>query len=146
MIDPPTSGSFPRRRADQRFAVQVDAEVTTDAGVMKAVTRDLSRGGVCFIVPEPLARSSGFAISLSLVLGENMFSEPLRLQGAVIWCTRTGEGYQIGASLTQLSEETRQYLKMFLGFLAEGVALDQGGGDGDDEDDDDDRGEKGLFG
>jgi len=146
MIDPPSSGSFPRRRVDQRFAVQVDAEVTTDEGAVSAVTRDLSRSGVCFIVPGPLAVGSGFAISLSLVLGENMFSEPLRLRGTVVWCTLTGDGYQIGAALTQVSTETREYLQMFLGFLAEGVALDQGGEGDDDEGDDDDRGEKGLFG
>jgi hypothetical protein len=147
MTEPPSTDSPLRRRADQRFAVQVDAEVTTEAGPERAVTRDLSRGGVCFVLARPLERGATFGISLSLVLGENMFSEPLRLRGAVIWCTRTDEGYQIGASLTQLSDETRQYLQMFLGFLAEGVALGQGEGDGDEgDDDDDDRGEKGLFG
>lgn len=132
------------RRAFERFAVAVDAEVKTDAGSVAAVTRDLSRGGVCFVLPTPLERGSSFRISLSLVLGQNTFSEALELSGFVVWCTETAEGYQIGASFGGLDAESQEYLQMFLGFLAEGVQVgEEGEGPGGDEDDED---EKGLFG
>lgn len=112
-----------RRREYERFAVAVDAVVRTDAGAWRAVTRDLSRGGVCFVLPQALPVGSSFQLSLSLVLGENTFSEPLALTGTVAWCTATGDGYQIGAAFSSLSRQTREYLLMFLGFLAEGVNM-----------------------
>lgn len=115
------------RREYERFAVAVDAVVRTESGVWAATTRDLSRGGVCFVVPEPLARGAAVQLSLSLVLGENMFSEPLHLSGTVAWCTNTDRGYQIGASFTSLDRQTREFLLMFLGFLAGGVAVSEGG-------------------
>ncbi len=136
------------RRQHERFAVKVEAEVQTDAGTFPATTRDLSRGGVCFVVAEPLERGSFFTMSLSLVLGENTFSEPLVVQGRVVWCTDTDEGHQIGASLAALDGETREYLQMFLNFLAEGLQVGDEEGDeaGDEEPEDEDEEEKGLFG
>lgn len=116
------------RREHERFAVAVDAVVHTEGGAWRALTRDLSRGGVCFIVPEPLPRGAHFRLSISLVLGENMFSEPLHLPGTVIWCTGMDGGYQIGASFTALERQTRDYLGMILGILAEGLQVREGGG------------------
>jgi hypothetical protein len=137
------------RRAHERFAVQVDAEVSTAQGTVGAVTRDVSRGGVCFTVLGPMLVGTRFDIALSLVLGENRFSEPLRLQGVVIWCTRTAEGYQIGAGWTALAPDTREFLQMFLNFLGQGLPLDETeAGEPDGEEDDGPRGtkKKGLFG
>jgi hypothetical protein len=140
------------RRQHERFAVEVDAEVSADSRTYDAKTRDLSRGGVCFVISEPLKVGSSFSCSLTLVLGENTFSEPLVLSGIVAWCTPTDEGYQIGAAFGTLDAEIRDYLMMFLNFLAEGVHVGEGqeeeGEEGDegDEDDDEDDDEKGLFG
>lgn len=122
------------RREYERFAVAVDAVIRTEAGAWRAVTRDLSRGGVCFLIPEPMPTGSEFQIALSLVLGENTFSEPLLLSGVVVWCTSTEEGYQIGASFTSLNRQIREYLLMFLNFLAEGVSMGAEGGRGQESD------------
>ena len=131
------------RRIHERFAVEVEAEVSTEAGgAMAAVTRDMSRGGVCFVVDRPLDVGSAFDISLSLVLGENTFSEPLRMSGTVVWCTQTPEGHQIGAAFKTVNAETSEYLQMFLHFLAGGVDV---GEEDDEEDDDEGEDEKGLF-
>lgn len=121
--------------------MQIDAEVTAGGAQFEATTRDLSRGGICFVVAQALPTGSTFTISLSLVLGENTFSEPLVLEGAVVWCTALGDGFQIGGSLV-LNGETREYLQMFLNFLADGVEV---GDEDEDEDEDGDQDEKGLF-
>ena len=132
------------RRQHHRFAVEIDAEVTTPVGRLAAITRDLSRGGVCFELGTPLAVGASFGISLSLVLGENTFSEPLKLEAVVIWCTATDRGHQIGAAFTGLNQETRNYLQLFLNVLAEGVHLDspESQEEGREEEEDE---EKGLF-
>jgi hypothetical protein len=107
------------------------ASVITDLGAQTARTKDLSRGGICFILPIPLKMGIRFAVEISLVLGENTFSEALRLQGKVVWCTPVEEGYQIGASFVGLDGQTLEYLKMFLNFLANGVEAPAGEAGGD---------------
>jgi Tfp pilus assembly protein PilZ len=99
----------------------MSASIITDLGPQAARTRDLSRGGICFILPTPLKVGIRFTVELTLVFDENTFSEPLALAGKVVWCTPVDEGYQIGASFFTLDEETQEYLKMFLNFLSNGV-------------------------
>jgi len=133
------------RRVDQRFAVEVEAEVTSEAGTFSAITKDVSRGGACFVVLAPMATGSSFDISLSLVLGENSFSEPLKLNGRVVWCTRTDEGFQIGAAFGPKDADTQEFLQVFLSFLAGGVEGMQQLEDFEEEDEVEAE-EKGLFG
>lgn len=133
------------RRVHERFAVEVEAEVTSDAGTFSAITKDVSRGGACFVVLAPMIVGSSFNIALSLVLGENSFSEPLRLDGKVVWCTRTEEGFQIGAAFRRMDANTKEFLRLFLNFMAEGVNVGQDGEAPEDEDELEIE-EKGLFG
>lgn len=130
------------RRVHQRFAVEVEAEVTSEAGTFGAITKDVSRGGACFVVLAPMAVGSSFGIALSLVLGKNSFSEPLKLSGRVVWCTRTEEGFQIGAAFGPMDADTREFHKIFLKLLAKGLDVGQ---DVEDQEDEPDTGEKGLF-
>ena len=132
------------RRIHERFAVEIEAEVSSEAGTVRAITKDVSRGGACFVVTTPMATGSSFEFSLSLVLSENSFSEPLKLKGKVVWCTPTEEGYQIGAAFETQDADTREYLQMFLSFLAKGVDVELDG-DLEEEDEPEDE-EKGLFG
>jgi hypothetical protein len=96
----------------------MQASVITDLGPQSARTRDLSRGGICFILPTPLKTGIHFTVELTLVFDENTFSEPLPLAGKVVWCTPVEDGYQIGASFFTLDDTTQEYLKMFLNFLS----------------------------
>lgn len=134
------------RRVHERFAVEVEAEVTSEAGSFSALTKDVSRGGACFVVLAPMVVGSDFEISLSLVLSENTFSEPLKLKGRVVWCTRTEEGFQIGAAFGGMDPDTREFLQLFLNFLAKGVDVGQGDEVEEEEEEEEDTEEKGLFG
>lgn len=133
------------RRIHERFAVEIEAEVTSEAGTVRAITKDVSRGGACFEVTAPMATGSSFDIALSLVLSENSFSEPLKLQGKVVWCTPTSGGYQIGAAFVPQDADTKEFLQLFLRFLAKGVDVGQDEEDLDEEDEPEEE-EKGLFG
>ena len=133
------------RRIDERFAVEVEAEVTSEAGTFGAITKDVSRGGACFVVLAPMAVGSSFDIARSLVLSENRFSEPLKLRGKVVWCTRIDEGFQIGAAFGPQDANTKEFLRMFLNFLAKGVDIGQDEEDLEEEDELE-TGKKGLFG
>jgi len=115
------SQGFTKRRAHPRFAVDMDAHVLVDGESLSARTRDLSRGGICFILPVAMKVGFRFTAELSLIFGENVFSEPLVLLGKVIWSTKVEDGYQIGGAFVALDEEVRQYLNMFLNFLENGL-------------------------
>jgi len=134
------------RRIHERFAVEIEAEVTSEAGTFGAITKDVSRGGACFVVLAPMATGSSFDISLSLVLSENSFSEPLKLRGKVVWCTRTEEGFQIGAAFGAQNADTKEFLQMFLRFLAKGVNVGAGDDPVSEDEDEPEAEEKGLFG
>lgn len=149
------------RRRHRRFAVEMAAEVVTDGGRFSARTRDLSRGGICFLLFASLEVSSTFTAELSLVLGDNALSEPLVLSGKVVWCTAVEEGYQIGATFLALDKTTGDYLNTFLRLLAEGVdpsvaGIPSGGGAGeappgdapnvDEQEENADSEDRGLFG
>ncbi|MCD6497246.1 MAG: PilZ domain-containing protein [Deltaproteobacteria bacterium] len=132
-----TTQGFTKRRAHPRFAVDMDAHVLVDGQSLSARTRDLSRGGICFILPVSMKVGSNFTVQLSLVFGENAFSEPLVLVGKIIWSTKVEDGFQIGAAFVSLDDEVRQYLNMFLNFLENGLdgaeAFESAGVEGADD-------------
>ena len=144
------------RRRHRRFVVEMAVEVVTDAGRFSARTRDLSRGGICFLLFAPLEIGGAFTAELSLVLGDNAFSEPLVLSGKVVWCTAVEDGYQIGATFLTMDKTSGDYLNTFLRLLAEGVdpaaaGLPSGAPPGDTPETDEqeekaDTEDRGLFG
>lgn len=125
------------QRAHQRFSVQMEAKIFSDDRLHVALTRDLSRGGICFTLLEPLQVGSPFTVELALIFSENTFSEPLVLSGKVIWCTKVDQGYQIGAVFFTLDETAQDYLNMFLSFLLRGHVPSKADGSGFVTDDDD---------
>ena len=65
------SGRHPEPRAHPRFAVDMEARVSTDLGRYRVRTHDLSRGGISLYLPFPLDVGSAFSVELSLIFGEN---------------------------------------------------------------------------
>lgn len=80
-------------------------------------TRNVSRGGLCATLPEPITVGSGIEIDLQLLFSGSHRSEPLRLPVRVAWCTEIDDQYQIGVQFLPLHEETAADLQMFLRFL-----------------------------
>jgi hypothetical protein len=106
----------PRRHP--RYAVDVDASLTLEDGRrLKMRTRDLSRNGLCLIAGEHVAPGVAASVDLVLSFGNNAFSEPLVLPARVVWCTKIGDAFQLGAMFDEVSEEQDGFLEMFLHFL-----------------------------
>jgi len=104
-------------RRHKRFAVDVEAVVHAFGGNFAARTRDVSKSGICLITPSALKGNEWVAIELVLAFGDNAFSEPLRLDARVVWCTHIGNSYQVGAMFNVLSDENADFLDMFLRYL-----------------------------
>lgn len=132
-----TNASSDNRR-HRRFAVDVQAVLETQNGPRLAVrTRDLSCSGICLIADAPLSPGERLQVELVLDFGNNSFSEPLRLDAHVVWCTPIAQAFQVGAMFDGLTEEQDSYIEMFLHFL-DGTLSPKGvgpeaGGDGQGE-------------
>jgi hypothetical protein len=120
-------------RRHKRFAVDVEAVVHAVVGNFAARTRDLSRSGICLITSSALKGNEWLVIELVLAFGENTFSEPLRLDARVVWCTPIGSSFQVGAMFNSLSEENADFLDMFLRYL-DGSMTPRGQAADEDED------------
>lgn len=115
-------------RAYPRHALEVDAEVHYGDKVIPVRTRDVSRGGMCFIAETGVPAGAEVRVNMALVFDEATFSEPLKLRARIVWCTAFGDSYQIGSTFLGLTSDSRAYLDMFLRYLEESAE--------DDEDDD----------
>ncbi len=114
----------PTGRIHRRYALAVDAVLVHGGHSVPIRTRDLSRGGMCFMLPSPLPIGDMLEMSLSLVSDKDQRSAPLGLRSRVVWCTPLAEGrYQIGASFLGLTAEQRSYLDVFLRFLRDSVEM-----------------------
>jgi c-di-GMP-binding flagellar brake protein YcgR len=105
------------RRAHPRFQVDIQVGVTSDKQSVSAHTRDFSRAGLCLVSTVELAREKKIELELVLTFGQGGTSEPLHLQGKVVWCTKMFGHYQIGVMFVKVDEEQARNLDMFIGFL-----------------------------
>ena len=109
-------------RQHKRFTVQLVAEINVGDRTVKAQTKDMSRGGICMFSPASIDPGSAVDLSLSLVLGNNAFSESLAIRGRIIWCTPLeDQRFQVGASFIDIDHEKSGYLDMFLRFLEQEI-------------------------
>lgn len=104
-------------RRHKRFTVDVEAVVHASNRHIGARTRDLSRSGICLITASALQGNEPVLIELVLAFGDNAFSEPLRLEAHVVWCTPIGQSFQVGAMFDELTTDNTEFLEMFLRYL-----------------------------
>ncbi|MBS1119282.1 MAG: type pilus assembly PilZ [Deltaproteobacteria bacterium] len=83
-------------------------------------TTNVSRGGLCVDLVDPLAHGADLEIDIQLVFDDETQSEPLRLPARVAWCTTVDDAFQVGLMFRPLSAEIAGYLTMFLRFLQDG--------------------------
>jgi hypothetical protein len=106
-------------RQHPRYAIELDAEITTADARVVGRTGNISRGGFCLLADAPLASHAACEVKLALVFEENQFSEQLKLPASVAWCTPLGGRYQIGVQFSPLTPQSRAYLDLFMKFLEE---------------------------
>jgi len=112
------------RRLSTRYDVITEVGLTSSAGRTTVQTRDLSKGGLCLLLPAPLPRNEIVKIELSLLLGPNAQSEPLVLSARIAWCAQeTQEQFQVGVSFANLTEDHQVHIETFLEFLRQGFEV-----------------------
>ncbi len=114
------------RRQSTRYDVVTEVLVIHEHGRISVRTRDLSKGGLCMLLPYPLERGLRLRLELALLLGPNAQSEPLVMNARVAWCApETPETFQVGVSFLDLNEEVAEHLDTFLEFLRQGIDLSE---------------------
>jgi hypothetical protein len=83
-------------------------------------TQNLSRGGLCADLSEPIPNGTDIEVDIQLVF-DDVESEPLRLPARVAWCTTLDETFQIGLSFQKTTAEQVEFLTMFLRYLDGGA-------------------------
>jgi hypothetical protein len=104
-------------REHPRYAHDVAVTFRIGTTLIEGRTRNVSRGGLCAELADPIAMGSDIDVDIVLVFDDGMQSEALRLPARVAWCTTVDEAHQIGVSFRGLDKKRSEYLGMFLRYL-----------------------------
>jgi Tfp pilus assembly protein PilZ len=106
-------------RQHPRYAHEVAIKLVAGSTVIEGRTRNVSRGGLCATVVDPLVVGVEVEVDVTLVFDDGMQSEALRLPGRVAWCTTVDTAFQVGLSFKPLDAQRAELLRLFLKYLGE---------------------------
>jgi c-di-GMP-binding flagellar brake protein YcgR len=94
-----------------RYKVLGEDESALNFEYAEAVTRNISRGGVCMVVPHKI--TEGNVIRVEIPMEQN--DKPIKAFCEVQWC-RAGESgkYDVGLSFIALKEEDVEHLNSYV--------------------------------
>jgi hypothetical protein len=107
-------------RQHRRYAYGAAIVLLSPGQSIAGHTRDVSRGGLCATLAEPIEVGIDIELDIQLVFDDDRQSEALRVPARIVWCTPIGEDHQVGVQFLPLTGETAEYLTMFLRFLDDG--------------------------
>jgi c-di-GMP-binding flagellar brake protein YcgR len=108
------------QRQHPRYAIELDAEAEFEGQRFVGRTHDISRGGFCVHLRQPLPLGSVGTVKLALVFSENSFSEQLSLPATIVWSTPVAGAHQVGFQFGELTPEVNGYLTLFIELLEGG--------------------------
>jgi c-di-GMP-binding flagellar brake protein YcgR len=112
------------RRIFPRFNLQVTVtfRVLEDESALSGQTRNISRGGVCFIADRFLGKNTLVELNISMPEA----GEEMRVPGRVVWTREfaigtgeTGKRYDVGVEFLNIDDATIERLNKFLFTLPE---------------------------
>jgi hypothetical protein len=109
------------QRQYRRYAYTAAIVLVTPDQMVSGRTRDMSRGGLCATLTEPIATGTDIDLDIQLVFDDGRQSEPLRVPARIVWCTSIDNDYQVGVQFRSLTGELAEYLTMFLRYLGDDV-------------------------
>ncbi len=112
-----TAPSREHPRYAHEAAVTFHVAGTVAGAEIEGRTQNVSRGGLCAMVTEPLPVGTDIEVSLVLVFDDDVQSEPLRLPARAVWSTEVDEGHQVGIMFRALDADRVGYLNIFLKYL-----------------------------
>ena len=104
-----------------RYAHEAALTLNAPGHVISGRTCNMSRGGLCAMLSEPIVVGTEIDLDIQLVFDDEHQSEPLRIPARIVWCTPVDDGHQVGVRFRPLDPERAEYLTMFLRYLDDGV-------------------------
>jgi hypothetical protein len=108
-------------REHQRYAHEAEVTLLAPNGAQQGRTTNVSRGGFCANMPDPIPVGIDLDVQMVLVFDDDAHSDALKLPARVVWCTPVDEAHQVGISFRGLSAEQANYLSVFLRYLDDGL-------------------------
>jgi len=112
-------------REHPRYAHEAAVTIVAGKASVSGHTTNLSRGGLCATLAQPIATGTEIDVDVVLVFEGDVRSEPLRLPARVVWCTEVDEGHQVGISFRPLDTQLAEYLGLFIKYLGEGTPTER---------------------
>lgn len=106
-------------REHPRYAHEAAVTLYTGSRSIEGRTRNVSRGGVCANLVEPVRVGIDLEVDIVLVFEDEVKSEPLRIPARVVWCTQLDDAHQVGLVFRAMNKDLVQYLTMFLRYLGD---------------------------
>jgi hypothetical protein len=107
----------PQDREHPRYAHEAAVTLRTGSRSIEGRTRNVSRGGVCANLVDPVKVGIDIDVDIVLVFEDEAKSEPLRIPARVVWCTQLDDAHQVGLVFRAMSKQLNEYLTMFLRYL-----------------------------
>jgi hypothetical protein len=105
-------------RVHPRHSAEIDGKLRLGSLLLPVRTRNVSRGGLCFVIDRELPRGESVDLEIALLLDASTISESLRLRARIVWCTAIAKGqWQIGASFVAMTADSRRYLDVFVKYV-----------------------------
>ncbi|HUJ62213.1 MAG TPA: PilZ domain-containing protein [Kofleriaceae bacterium] len=104
-------------REHPRYAHEAAVKLILGKRTVEGRTRNVSRGGLCAELAEPLPVGSDLDVEMVLVFEDDVRSEALRLPGRVVWCTTVDDSNQVGIAFRPLDAQRLRFLTLFLSYL-----------------------------
>jgi Tfp pilus assembly protein PilZ len=103
-----------RQREHERFAHEAAVTLRLGKKLVEGRTRNLSRGGLCADLADPVPVGIDIDIDIALVFEEEQKSDSLRLPARVVWCTPVDDAHQVGIQFRPLDAQRAEYLNVCL--------------------------------
>ena len=100
-----------------RYAHEAVITLSSPGQAISGRTTNLSRGGLCATLSEPIAVGTAVDVDIQLVFADDLQSEALRIPARVVWCTSLDDGHQVGVRFLPFDSAKGENLTMFLRYL-----------------------------
>lgn len=104
-------------REHPRYAHEAAVTFHVGTRTVEGTTQNVSRGGLCATVMDPVAVGIDCDVSIVLVFDNDQQSEPLKVPARIVWVTDVDDGHQVGVMFRALTAQLTQYLAIFLKYL-----------------------------
>ena len=102
------AGSERRQYPRVEEGVLISYETLKSPQVKTSWARNISGGGFCFDVAEPLSRDDVLQLVIAKVVDDGARSTTMAIQAKVIWVGELGKGkYRVGSQFTEIDEMHR---------------------------------------